>query len=228
MVGFGFTLLAILVAIGALSGLDQWSVDHLMRGLTPGSGNQSLLGSLFPIFHPGKEHGHVAIAALTYGVVWIASVVPSVVLVGAALLYLRSQGRGHLAFRLGVLFVAVNVIEVVGKGLITRPALYAHQAGTKTHIGAFDSSFPSGHMARSVLLAACLVICLPRVWAVAVAWVVAVAVLVVVGGWHTPSDVAGGFLLAASGCLLLFTGPRLRSKPVSEGAIRSGSKSRLS
>ena len=228
MVGLGLMALAILVAIASLSGLDQWSVDHLMPGLTPGSGNQSLLGSLFPIFHPGKEHGHVAIAAVTYGVVWIASVVPSVVLVAAALVRLRSRGRERLALRLGIVFIVVNVIELAGKALITRPALYAHQGGLAIHVSPFDSSFPSGHMARAVLLAACLAICLPRAWALAVTWVIAVAVLLVVGGWHTPSDVAGGFLLAASGCLLLFTGPRLRSKPVSEGAVRSGSKSRLS
>jgi hypothetical protein len=47
-----------------------------MPGLTPESGKPSLLSSLVPIFHPGKEHGHVAVAALTYGVVWAASVVP--------------------------------------------------------------------------------------------------------------------------------------------------------
>jgi membrane-associated phospholipid phosphatase len=203
--GLGFVVVAILVRVGSLNRLDQWSVDHLMPGLA-GTSTTSLLDSLFPIFNPGKERGHVAIAALTYWAVWIASVVPSVLLVAVALLCLRSRGRQRLALRLALVFVAVNVIEVVDKGLITRPALYADQAGVRIHVGPFDSSFPSGHMTRAVVLAACVAICLPRVRTIATAWVIAVAVMLAVGGWHTPSDVAGGLLLATGGCLFAFMG----------------------
>jgi membrane-associated phospholipid phosphatase len=212
-------VLAILVAIGWLSGVDQWSVDHLMPGLTPGSAKQSLLHSLFPIFHPGKEHGHVAIAALTYGVVWIASVVPSVLLIAAALLFLRSRGRKRLALRLGIVFVAVNVIEIVGKALITRPALYAHEAGARIHVRPFDSSFPSGHEIRAVLLAACLATCIPKVRLVGVAWLVVVSMLLVVGGWHTPTDVAGGLLIATAGCLLAFTGSQEGERRIGQARV---------
>jgi membrane-associated phospholipid phosphatase len=199
-------VLAALVAAGSLSGIDQWSVDHLMPGLTPGSGKQSLFGSLFPIFRSSKEHGHVAIAALTYGVVWIASVIPSVLLVVAALLFLRSRGKKRLAFRIGLVFAAVNVVEILGKELITGPALYAHQAGTSVHVRPFDSSFPSGHEIRAVLLVACLATCIPNVRLVGIAWLVVVSMLLVVGGWHTPTDVAGGLLIATGGCLLAFNG----------------------
>jgi membrane-associated phospholipid phosphatase len=201
-----FAILAILVAAGSLSGIDQWSVDHLMPGLTPGSSKPSLLGSLVPIFHPSKEHGHVAIAALTYGVVWIASVVPSVLLVVAALLFLRSRGKKRLAFRIGLVFAAVNVVEILGKELITRPALYVHRAGASVHVRPFDSSFPSGHEIRAVLLVACLATCIPKVRLVGVAWLVVVSMLLVVGGWHTPADVAGGLLTATGGCLLACNG----------------------
>jgi hypothetical protein len=46
--------------------------------------------------------------------------------------------------------------------------------------------------------------------ATAVLWMLAVVVFLVVGGWPTPSDVAGGFLLAAALCLAAFTGwPRV-------------------
>jgi membrane-associated phospholipid phosphatase len=217
--GFAFTALAILVAIGSLSGVDQWSVEHLMPGLTPGSGKPSLLGSLVPIFHPGKEHGHVAVAALTYGIVWIASVVPSVLLVGAALLYLRSRGRERLACRLGIVFVAVNVFEVVGKALVTRPALYSHEVGARIHVLPFDSSFPSGHAIRAVLLVTCLAACFPRLKSVGLAWLVAVSVMLVVGGWHTPSDVASGLLLATGGCLLAFTGLQDGERRIGQGQV---------
>ena len=70
----------------------------------------------------------------------------------------------------------------------------------------FDSSFPSGHMARAVLLAACLVACFPRTRPFVLVWLVAVAIQAVVGGWHVPSDVAGGLLLASVGCVLAFKG----------------------
>jgi membrane-associated phospholipid phosphatase len=212
-------VLATLVAAGSLSGIDQWSADHLMPGLTPGSSKPSLLGSLVPIFHPSKEHGHVAIAALTYGVVWIASVVPSVLLVVAALLFLRSRGRERLACRLGIVFVAVNVFEVVGKALITRPALYSHEAGERIHVLPFDSSFPSGHAIRAVLLVASLAACFPRLRSVGLAWLVAVSVMLVVGGWHTPSDVAGGLLLATGGCLLVFTGSQDWERRIGQGRV---------
>ena len=59
-------------------------------------------------------------------------------------------------------------------------------------------------MARAVILAACLVACLPRARPLALVWLVAVAVMLVVGGWHTPSDVAGGLVLATAACLLAF------------------------
>jgi hypothetical protein len=166
--GLGFVVVAILVRVGSLNRLDQRSVDHLMPGLA-GTPTTSLLDSLFPIFNPGKEHGHVAIAALTYGAVWIASVVPSILLVATALLFLRSRGRERLALRLGVVFVAVNVIEVVGKAAISRPALFAHSGGGLIHVVPFDTSFPSGHEIRAVLLVACLAACFPRLLLVGLA-----------------------------------------------------------
>jgi hypothetical protein len=195
--GLAFAAVAVLVAAGSLAGVDQWSLDHLMPGVTPASRKPSLLGSLVPVFHPEKEHGHVAVAAVNYGIVWIASVGPSVVLVALALLYLWSRDRQRLAFCLGVVFVAVNVVEFVGKALITRPALYAGQGEARLHVLPFDSSFPSGHMMRAVVLIACLAACFPRARPIAFVWLAAVAVMLVVGGWHTPTDVTGGLLIAA-------------------------------
>jgi membrane-associated phospholipid phosphatase/uncharacterized protein YciI len=195
LVGSWLATLAALVSVGALTGLDQWSLDHLMPGLSPTGGKVPLLDSLFPIFDPGKQHGHEAISAGAYAVVWLASAVPSVVLVGAAMGWLGSRGQCRLALRLGLAFVLVNVVELIGKTVIARDALFATAHGEPVHVQAFDSSFPSGHMSRAIVLAACLIACVPRARSAALVWTVAVLVLLVVGGWHTPSDVAGGLAL---------------------------------
>jgi membrane-associated phospholipid phosphatase len=90
------------------------------------------------------------------------------------------------------------VIEVVGKAAISRPALFAHAGGGLIHVVPFDTSFPSGHETRAVLLVACLAACFPKAAAGRAAWLVAVTVMLVVGGWHTPTDVAGGLLIATA------------------------------
>ena len=202
LAGSLFAALAVLVSAGALTGLDQWSLDHLMPGLSPRGRKVHLLDSLFPIFDPSKQHGHEAVSALSYAVVWLASAVPSVVLIGAAMWWLRSLGRGRSGLRLGLAFVLVNAIELIGKTLITRPTLLATATGDRVHVRAFDSSFPSGHMSRAIVLAACLAVCVPRARPAVLVWSAAVAVMLVVGAWHTPSDVVGGMALGVTASLI--------------------------
>jgi len=107
---------------------------------------------------------------------------PASFLLSLAIVAWRSRA---LAF---VLLAAVAV-EVVCKELIVRPALYigAH------HVVAFDSSFPSGHTLRAVIVAAAL---WPLLRAWATVWAVVSIALLELAGWHTPTDVAGGVLLA--------------------------------
>jgi len=106
--GLLFVVLAIVVGLGSLSRIDQWSVDHLMPGLSGTTNGVSLLNSLFPIFDPDKEHGHVLVSALTYAIVWIASVIPALLLAGLAILYLRRQGHDRLAIGLAAAVVIAN------------------------------------------------------------------------------------------------------------------------
>jgi membrane-associated phospholipid phosphatase len=94
---------------------------------------------------------------------------------------------------LGVALVAAVAVEVLCKELLTRPALY----DGSFHITSFDSSFPSGHALRTVLVAAAIARAWPRSRSIACAWAVASIVLLDLAGWHTPSDLAGGVLLGA-------------------------------
>ncbi len=196
--GLLFVVLAILVGAGSVGPVDQWSVDHLMPGLTGTSTSTSLVDSLFPIFDTGPQHGHVLVSALTYAVVWIASVIPALLLIGLGVLYLHRRGQDRLAIGLGGAFVVANLVEVIGKSTITRPDLHTRSGQAVIHVVPFDASFPSGHELRAVLLVACLLACFPKLWPVGLGWLCAVTVMLVVGGWHTPSDVLGGLLIAVA------------------------------
>jgi membrane-associated phospholipid phosphatase len=95
-----------------------------------------------------------------------------------------------------LVFVVVNVAEVAGKSLVAKPPLELHPAlGAPIRLGTFDATFPSGHAARALLIAAALAACLPRIRVLLYLWVAAVGVALVVAGAHAPSDVAGGLLL---------------------------------
>ena len=202
-VAFGllFVVLAILVGVGSLTGVDQWSVDRLMPGLGAGSLSPSVFRSLFPIFDPGKSHGHEAISAVTYGIVWVASGIPALLLVGLALISLRRRQHFQLAVALGFAFVTANLLVIAAKSAITRPALFAHSGQSLTYLPPFDNSFPSGHETRAVVLVACLIACCRHLWPLAIAWLTTVTAMLVVGGWHTPTDIAGGLLLGTTACL---------------------------
>jgi membrane-associated phospholipid phosphatase len=64
------------------------------------------------------------------------------------------------------------------------------------HVRGFDQSYPSGHTLRTALVAATAWRLRPRLAPLLALWLAAAAALLVAGGWHVPSDVAGGLLLA--------------------------------
>jgi membrane-associated phospholipid phosphatase len=172
-----FAALAALVAAGAFTGIDQWSVDHLMPGARFHGTSSSPLEGAVPLLG-ASWHGGLGTAANI--VTLPASLVVSLAIVG---------WRSRL---LAAALLAATAVEVVCKELLARPALYA---GT-FHIEAFDSSFPSGHALRTVLVAVAL---WPHRRAPVALWAAASLVLLVLGAWHTPTDVAGGVLLGLLG-----------------------------
>ena len=121
-----------------------------------------------------------------------ASAPVSGILVAACALVLRRRGRA----REGTLWLAAwfagTLIEIVTKHALERPALFSHGR----HVLGFDDSLPSGHAMRSFLLAAVVA----SLWArgrLAWLWAVVVWILLIVEGWHTPTDVLAGLLLGA-------------------------------
>ncbi len=192
-----FATLAVLVAAGALTGFDQWACDHLMplAGRSTG-GRPTVLESLVPLFHATWQPVGVAVTQI---VTLPGQVVISFALVAVAAWKLRAPAW-VLAW-----FAAV-VVEFGVRHVLTRPALYRDGV----HVAAFDSSWPSGHALRCAIVAAALALAWPRARAALMVWLVACATLLELAGFHTPTDVAGGLLLALLACGAAGAGRGLR------------------
>jgi membrane-associated phospholipid phosphatase len=145
-----------------------------------------------------------------------AQSVLSFVVVGAVAFALHRRGRTEAAVLWLSALVLATTIEVVTKHALVRPPLYRDGA----HVAAFDSSWPSGHAARAAIIAAVLTVAWPRLRPVLALWLVATVVLLELAGIHTPTDLAGGLLLA-----VLFGAAALEAER--SGALRRRAVARL-
>ena len=173
-----YAALAGLVAAGAVNGIDRWAIAHAMPGAHGGARKPSLAEALVPFLH---VHWSNAYDVATEVVTAPASLIVS-------LLVLSALQRWALL----AAWLAGNVVEEVCKLTITRPALYSHGL----HVVGFDSSYPSGHTLRTVIVAAAAWSAWPKARPLVAAWGVASVALLELDGWHVPSDIVGGLLLA--------------------------------
>jgi hypothetical protein len=171
-----YAALAALFAVGAFRRLDQWAVDHWMPGIALRPGEPGVVDSIVPLVHSRWDNGYAMAANLL--------TLPASLLISIVLATLLSR-------RLAVALVAAVAVEVLCKTVIAGPDLFHGSS----HIVAFDSSFPSGHTLRTVILAGAVALCRPQLRLVAAAWAVAAIVLLELAGWHTPTDIAGGVVL---------------------------------
>jgi membrane-associated phospholipid phosphatase len=190
IMGGAFAALGALVASGHLSGIDSYAARHLMPfGTGIEHGGSHLLVRLFAYqghqFHLGRVLRLPASALL------------ATVLILAVCLVLWRRGRRDLALLWLAVFVICNLVEGVGKLTITKPTIYVVSHGSLTAAG-FPHSFPSGHAARAAVLAAAAASAWPRLWPLFLAWLVVVVVTAELDAIHTPSDLAGGLLLAGA------------------------------
>lgn len=140
----------------------------------------NLLADAIPLYH------------VRWGSAWSVAVnvvtLPASALISVVLVWLASRA-------LGLALVAAVAVEVLCKETLDRPAL--HQGAL--HIVPFDSSFPSGHALRATLVAFALTSVRPRLRGVAALWLAASLALLLLAGWHTPSDLLGGVTLGLLG-----------------------------
>jgi membrane-associated phospholipid phosphatase len=185
-----FAVLAVLVSAGSLDGIDRWAVDHLMPGARFSATKQTTVESIVPLLDAHWRPWLHAVANI-----WTlpAAVLPSLAIAGAGWLVLRRRGRRRAALAWAAAWVAGTAVEVLCKAAITRPALFANGV----HLAGFDNAFPSGHTIRTVIVAGTIAVAWPasRVWVAA--WAGIGIVLTELAGFHTPSDIAGGLVLAA-------------------------------
>ena len=154
------------------------------------SGAPTTLESLVPLLHAPFHPAGVAHAEI---VTLPGQVVLSFLLVVAAALRLRQRGRIEAAAAWVSAWLVASAVEVAFRHALSRPALYRHGV----HLVGFDMSWPSGHALRSALVAAALAAAWPRLRVPLAIWLAAVVVLLELAGFHTPTDIAGGLLLAA-------------------------------
>jgi membrane-associated phospholipid phosphatase len=126
----------------------------------------------------------------------------------AAIALLR--GRPRLALAVIALLALTSISSQVLKALLAFPR-YGGQAGF-AHVT--PAAFPSGHSTAAMTLAIATVMVVPRRLRPLAAVVggglaLGVGTSVVLQGWHFPSDVAGGFLLATGWGLVVLAGLRL-------------------
>lgn len=188
-----YAALAGLVASGAFTWLDRASLA-IMQPLDPAHRPTRDLVDFVP-FHDTDVHS--ARGLVTDVVTLAGSPLLSVALVGALLLVLLHRRGLRPALAAGLAYVAVNLVELLCKHVLTRPELFLQGA----HVVAFDDSWPSGHALRTAFAAVLLAQLHPRLAPLAAVWTLAAATMLVVGGWHTPTDVVGGVLLGGGGML---------------------------
>jgi membrane-associated phospholipid phosphatase len=182
----------VLVVTGALTGIDDWAIDHVMPALDPYShGGLVQFTGLWRPFPLDAVWWDKLLDTYLYPASFLASA-----LVVAALCA-RLAHRGAVVPALiwiGAWLVASGA-EAVGKLGLERPDVHWSNSARPVHVVPFDHSYPSGHSARAVVIAALVAYVFPRARYAAAAWVVFVPAALVAAGDHTVSDVVGGTLL---------------------------------
>jgi membrane-associated phospholipid phosphatase len=172
-----FVTIAVLVDLGAPTGVDQYAVSHWMPWLRPAHHALIVPSRLFLPPLRGAPLGSVLLDLWTY---------PASLFVSAVVVLVCTIVTRRLVF--AALWIAVNAVELVGKLVVERPPLYAHG---HVHVTGFDHSLPSGHTMRAFVLATALAWTVRR-GRLAYVWAATVPVALVVAGDHVPTDVVAG------------------------------------
>ncbi len=215
-------VLTALVLGGVLNGLDEWGLDHVMPALDPTARGNGLVSSsgLWRPFPLGVVWWQKVLDIYNYP----GSVVASLVLVAVACAVLVRRGQRWPAFVWAGAWFAGDAIELVGKHVLTRPALHWTNGLVRVHVVPFDNSYPSGHTVRSVVVAALVVYVWRHASVPAAVWLALVPLSLVVAAAHTISDVIGGLLLGALLVLLAHAMIRVWTpSPTSSNSSSGGS-----
>jgi membrane-associated phospholipid phosphatase len=188
-----FIGLTALVAAGVFTRVDQFSVDHFMPWLRPSGKSPDTTVGFYRPFPMDVSGWTKALELWTYP---CSLLVSGLVVVLAGVVLWRRYGP-VVGLLPAAAWIVGNGIEVIGKGTITRPALYGDVHGVPVHIVAYDNSFPSGHMIRGMVVAFSIALVWTRASRWAALWAVLVAPALLLQSAHTLTDVVGGILVGA-------------------------------
>jgi hypothetical protein len=184
-----------------MTGLDQWAVDHAMPFAGPPGPPPTLLESLVPLLHAGFRPAGAGVAQI---VILPGQALISLLLVLTASWRLWRSGRVEAAVAWPAAWLVATAVELLFRHTLIRPALYRDGV----HVVAFDSSWPSGHALRFTIVVAAIATAWPRLRLPLCLWLAGAVVLLELAGFHTPTDIAGGLLLAT----VAFTAAALLSR----------------
>jgi membrane-associated phospholipid phosphatase len=193
--------------IGALLLVAIWYVAHYIAFVR--HADASILSGFVGLGRPHVAFGqpHMAferprLDRLTNAIAGLCDPKPFVVLAAVPVLVALLRGRPRVAVTLAVILLCANETTELLKPLLAGPRDVVVGAGQLS-----DASWPSGHATAAMSLCLCSVIAAPARWRPAVAaamaaFAVAVSYSFLELGWHYPSDVLGGFLVATVWTLL--------------------------
>ena len=181
------------VLAGAMNGIDDWGLDHVMPALDPYSEHGGLVAGsgLWRPFPLDASWWQKLLDAINYPASALVSA--TVVAVGCFVL-LRRGKRWPALLWLGA-WCSANALELLGKYFLTRPGVHWSSGDRRVHVLPYDSSYPSGHNTRAVVVAAVVAYVWPHLRRAAAGWLLLVPVTLVITAAHTISDVVGGMLL---------------------------------
>jgi membrane-associated phospholipid phosphatase len=186
-------VLTALVAAGTLTGVDQFSLDHLMPWFRPRPRHASATAGFYV---PFGLHTSIWTKLLDLWTYPCSLLISGFVVAYAAVALWRREGPA-VALAPAGLWLVGNGIEVIGKHTITRPLLERRDGAA---VNVFANSFPSGHMIRGLVVGFALALVWPRATPAVALWLLFVPVALVLSAAHTITDVLGGLL---AGLILL-------------------------
>ncbi len=165
-----FVVLAALVDITDFDRVNAFAV-HNLQPLAGGNGHPQM-----------REWTEVLISP--------AGPMVTAIVIAIAAICLLARRRTRAAAAWPAALGMALVIEIVSKLVVGQ-----HHSGIWHGFGlTFDSSFPSGHMLRAILITGAVAAVIPALRIALGLWCVAVAVCLLINGWHLPTDIAGGIL----------------------------------
>jgi membrane-associated phospholipid phosphatase len=158
--------------------------------------------SVFTGFTGLQYHPHVS--ALASFIANLCDPDPYVYLAAIPVIVALLRGRPGVALAIGAILLGANVSTELLKPLLAHPRV-AHVEGVGPEL--LSASWPSGHATAAMSLALTCVLAAPSrvrpaVAVLGAAFAVAVSYSFLTLGWHDPSDVVGGFLVAGIWTLL--------------------------